>query len=85
MPNVTTFDRDERYIFLPIFIAASSGEPHEFDAALDTGAPQTEFSGKALQYAGLLKEEKEDIPLKPGLQTQKYGKIILSKVEICSH
>lgn len=85
MPNMTTFDSDQRYILLPVYIVESAEKRHEFDALLDTGAPSTEFSGQALQYAGLLKEPMNDVQLKPGLQTQKYGKITIHEMEICSH
>lgn len=52
MSHVTTFDSTRRYIFLPIFVTDAGGIRHEFDALLDTGAPATEFSDLALQYAG---------------------------------
>ncbi|MDO8527329.1 MAG: retroviral-like aspartic protease family protein [Deltaproteobacteria bacterium] len=85
MTNITTFDPQKRYILFSIFVLAADGEPHELDALLDTGAPATEFSDEALQYIGLLNETKQNVQLKPGLQTQKYGKIVLPQVEICSH
>ncbi len=47
--------------------------------------PATEFSDEALQFAGLFDEKKESIALKPGLQTQKYGKLQLHEIEICGH
>ena len=37
------------------------------------------------QFLGFLNETKKDVSLKPGLQTQKYGKIILPQLEICGH
>jgi hypothetical protein len=52
---------------------------------LDTGAPATEFSDQALQLIGLLDDTKKDVSLKPGLQTQKYGKITLPILKVCSH
>ena len=51
MPNITTFDIKAQYIYLPIFIVFDGNKHLEFDAILDTGAPMTEFSDKALQYA----------------------------------
>lgn len=85
MSNITTFDTSERYIFLFVYVTTKNGKRHKFDAILDCGAPLTEFSDEALQAAGLLGEAKEDFQLKPGLQTQKYGKVILPQIEICSH
>ena len=85
MPNITTFDPSKRYIFFPIFVTTKQGKRHKFDALLDTGAPATEFSDEALQFVGFLEKEKQDVQLKPGFQTQKYGKVVLPQVEICSH
>lgn len=85
MPNVTVFDSQKRYILLPVFIITADSRRHEFDVLLDTGAPVSEFSDEALQLIGLLKETDKDVSLKPGLQTQKYGKIKLPALEICSH
>ncbi len=85
MSNVTAFDSQKLFIFLTIVIQTADGKQHEFDAILDSGASATEFSDQALQYAGLLKKYRDDVGLKLGLQTQKYNKMILPKIEICSH
>lgn len=85
MKNTTTFDPQSRYIILPIFVSAADHSRYKFKAILDTGVPSTEFSDEALQYLGFLDNVKHNIELKNGLQTQKYGKIILPHVEICSH
>jgi hypothetical protein len=85
MPNFTKFDPRERYIVLAILVADRDGEKHLMKALLDTGAPTTEFSDEALHYAGFLGATNQDIGLKPGLQTQKYGRVVLPCVEICSH
>ncbi len=84
MPNITTFDTIAPYIYISIFIITSENKKHEFDAILDTGAPATEFSDKALQYAGFL-QNTERVDLKSGLQTQKYSKISLPQIQICGH
>ncbi|OGW38119.1 MAG: hypothetical protein A2X58_09455 [Nitrospirae bacterium GWC2_56_14] len=84
MPNITTFSTGAPYIYLSIFVAADNNTLHEFDAIFDTGAPRTEFSDTALQYAGFLSATKPVI-LKNGLQTQKYGKIILPQIQVCGH
>jgi hypothetical protein len=84
MPNITTFDTGAPYIYLSIFVAAGNNTLHEFDAIFDTGAPRTEFSDIALHYAGFLSATKP-VVLKSGLQTQKYGTIILPQLQICGH
>jgi predicted aspartyl protease len=84
MPNITTFNTGAPYIYLSIFVAAGNNTLHEFDAIFDTGAPRTEFSDTALQYAGFLSATKP-VLLKNGLQTQKYGKIILPQIQVCGH
>ncbi|MDD5674755.1 MAG: retroviral-like aspartic protease family protein [Chitinivibrionales bacterium] len=84
MPNITTFNTNAPYIYLSIAVAADNNTFHEFDAIFDTGAPTTEFSDAALYYAGFLGSTKPVI-LKSGLQTQKYGKIILPQIQICGH
>lgn len=85
MPNITTFDTSLRYIVTRIFVTGKEGGRKNFLAFLDTGAPATEFSDEALQFVGLLEEKKEGVLLKPGLQTQKYGKVLIPRIEICSH
>ena len=85
MPNITTFDPHQRYILFPVFVTAKDDQPYEFDALLDMGAPVTEFSDEALQFSGLLETTRNDIALQPGLQTQKYGRVIIPHIEICSH
>jgi predicted aspartyl protease len=84
MPNITTFNTGAPYIYLSIFVAATNGALNKFDAILDTGAPRTEFSDEALRYAGFLSETKS-VDLKPGLQTQKYSKLLLPHLQICGH
>ncbi len=84
MPNITTFDTRAPYIFLPIFVITTNHRRHEFDAILDTGAPLTEFSDRSLNYSGFF-ETTKNVGLKEGLQTQKYGKIILPRIQICGH
>ncbi|MBI4211003.1 MAG: retroviral-like aspartic protease family protein [Deltaproteobacteria bacterium] len=84
MQNVTVFDQSARYIFLPLLITGKNGEPFEFDAILDTGAPKTEFSDQALQRAGFLEKADNEVTLTPGLSTQKYGQMIIPHLEVCS-
>ncbi len=85
MPNCTTFDPQQRYILLEIRVADKRGKMRDFPALLDTGAPSSEFSDDVLQFLGFLKKTNDDVPLQPGLQTQKYGKILLPAVEVCAH
>ncbi len=83
MPIITTFDTSASYIFLPIFVITER-KRHEFDAILDTGAPMTEFSDQSLEYSGFLTTTK-NVTLKEGLQTKKYGRIILPRTQIRGH
>jgi len=85
MQNITTFDTSARYIHLLIYVTTHDSKRHKFDAILDTAAPSTEFSDEALEATGLLESKQEDIQLKPGLQTQKYGRVVIPQIEICSH
>jgi len=85
MPNITLFNTQRPYIFLPFFIQKKDGKFEDLVALLDTGAPKTEFSDEALKHLGFLKERRDNIDLKQGLQTQKYGKIVLPSIKICSH
>ena len=85
MQNITTFNIKAQYIYLPVFIVTDNLKLLEFDAILDTGAPMTEFSDKALQYAGFLDKIKNGVTLKDGLQTQKYDTVILPETKICGH
>ncbi len=84
MPNVTTFDSQQRYILLQISVADKNEKLRDCIALLDTGAPASEFSDEVLQYLGFLERTKQDVSLKPGLQTQKYGKIVLPSLNVCA-
>lgn len=85
MRSSTAFDPAKRYIFLRIAVADAEGMMKDFLSILDTGAPLTEFSDEALEQLGYLDNVKKDIALPPGLQTQKYGKVVLPNLKICSH
>jgi predicted aspartyl protease len=85
MQTTTIFNPEDRYIIIPFFVFMRDGRRRQFKAILDTGAPKTEFSDKALQYAGFDIKPREDVKLHQGLQTQKYANIILPVTEICSH
>lgn len=85
MRNITAFDRQLHHLYIPVFLNTPDGERHELDAVLDTGAPLSEFSDQFLQYVGLIKKAKKEITLKSGLETQRYGKIVLPPIEICGH
>jgi len=84
MPNITTFDPSAAYIYIPILVYSADDSIHEFDAIFDTGAPRTEFSDRALQYAGFL-EATKILEIPDGLQTQKYNRLILPEIQICGH
>lgn len=84
MSSVTTFDTRERYILLPVLVVSRNGQKDEFDALLDTGAPRTEFSDETLWHLGFLERADENVELPHGMQTKKYGRVVLPHVEICS-
>lgn len=85
MPNITVFDPNFHHIRLVGAMETSKGAAYEFRAILDTGAPTTEFSDQFLYAAGLMKKDELKTSIEPGLQTQKYGKLILPRVKICGH
>ena len=61
----------------------SDGLGYEYRAILDTGAAYTEFSDQFLDAVGIFPERDPAVVIKTGLQTQKYGKITLPRIEIC--
>ena len=85
MQNVTTFDPSQKYILLSIVVTNVAGEPYKVDALLDTGAPTTEFSDDTLEYLGFLEKKRDNVHVQEGLQTQKYGRVVIPKIDICSH
>lgn len=84
MPNITTFDPNPAYIYLPITVASIDGKRHKFDAIFDTGSPRTEFSDRALHYAGFL-DSVQEFPIQNGLQTQKHRRMSFPEITICGH
>lgn len=85
MPSITVFNPNEHHIRLVGRMKTADGLDYEYRAILDTGAPFTEFSDQFLNAAGILSEITESVATKPGLQTQKYGKLKLMQIEICGH
>ena len=86
MPHTSThFDISRNHIHIRFFVTDYTGQRHSLDGVLDTGAPRSEFSDKFLVLAGFIKTPVHGIVIKQGLQTQKYGKLVLPKVEICNH
>lgn len=85
MQNITRFDINAHHIYTPLFIISENEEEFELNAVLDTGAPVTEIYNTALVYAGLLEPEEKEVTIKPGLLTQKYGKLTLPNLKICGH
>lgn len=82
MRTTTTFDSCRHHIYLKADIYTGEGLPWSLDALLDTGAPWTEVSDRFLRYAGLMTAG-QDVVLQPGLQTQKYGKLVLPELRVC--
>jgi len=81
--NYTSFDTDKHHIHLEFFVTDIMGIQHSVAGILDTGAPYTEFSDNFLLYAGFIQKKDDQIKIKQGLQTQKYGVIKLPSIEIC--
>lgn len=81
--TITPFDPKQHHIYIPFFITIPSGRTERLIGILDTGAPRTEFSDSFLVHMGLIKKDDRNIQLKPDMQTQKYGKVILPTAEIC--
>lgn len=85
MPNITAFDTHAHHIHFAAHVVNPGGQRIKLRAVLDTGAPLTEFSDQFLHYARFLAEPTSSAQVKPGLQTQKYGKLFLPQIEICGH
>ncbi len=83
--NITTFDTNEDHIHIEFIVTNPKGIKHSVAGILDTGAPNTEFSDQFLVCADFLENKNETEILRPGLQTQQYGKIMLPSVTICGH
>ncbi|MEA2060558.1 MAG: hypothetical protein U9P10_08670 [Thermodesulfobacteriota bacterium] len=83
--HLTSFDTAQHHIYLEFFITTPQGIRHSVAGILDTGAPKTEFSDQFLISTGCLASPRNDHRIPPGLQTQKYAKMILPSAEICGH
>lgn len=83
--NITPYDTNKHHIHIDLVVTNPKGIIYSVAGILDTGAPRTEFSDQFLVHSGFIETKSENISLKDGLQTQKYGKIILPSVIICDH
>lgn len=81
--TITTFDTKSHHLYIEGFVVRPTGRRYSLNAILDTGAPHSEFSDSFLISTGFLPQKDRSVILKDGLQTQKYGKIILPELEIC--
>ena len=82
--TVTSFDTGKHHIHLELTITDFKGLKHSVSGILDTGASKTEFSDLFLIHTGFIQSAGE-AKIRPGLQTQKYGKISLPSMIICGH
>lgn len=82
--TITSFDTGKHHIHLELIITDLKGLKHSVSGILDTRAPKTEFSDLFLAHTGFI-EFAEETKIKPGLQTQKYGKTSLPSMIICGH
>jgi len=85
LENITAYDRNKHHIYIDAIVTNPKGIVYSVAGILDTGAPRTEFSDHFLVYSGFIETKSETVNLKPGLQTQKYSKIILPSIIICHH
>ncbi len=83
--TITPFDVRRHHIHIPFSLMKANGEYENFFGILDTGAPRTEFSDLYLAHAGFIKSDNPFIQIKAGMQTQKYGKTILSSLQVLGH
>lgn len=84
MHQFTPFDTKRHHIYTPFVVTHPvTGTKHSFEGIVDTGAPRTEFTDIVLARIGVIKEPKADVRIKEGLQSQKYGKVIFPRFEIC--
>ncbi len=83
MRTATSFDTTRHHIHIEPVISTGHGLPWSIKAVMDTGAPWTEVSDRFLHFAGLVDEIPEDVTIGPGLQTQKYGRLVLPEFNIC--
>jgi hypothetical protein len=83
--NITSFDTNKHHIHIELAVTNPKGIVYSVAGILDTGAPRTEFSDQFLVHSGIIETKSEEISLKPGLQTQKYGMIRLPSIVICGH
>lgn len=82
MRHTTVFNTSRHHIYLNSTIADADGLPQVFRSVLDTGAPRSEFSDRFLKTVGMLHESDiQNIPIPTGLQTGKYGSIIIPRFE----
>jgi len=83
--NRTFYDINKHHIHIDMIVTNPFNIIYNVAGILDTGAPRTEFSDNFLMHSGFIEAKSEKVRLKPGLQTQKYGKIVLPSVTICHH
>ncbi len=81
----TKFDTQRHHIHLDIIVYNNKGVEYSVDAILDTGAPTTEFSDSFLYFIRFVDSIDSAITTKPGLQSQKYNRIVLPEIVICGH
>ncbi|OQY46359.1 MAG: hypothetical protein DRR08_33865 [Candidatus Parabeggiatoa sp. nov. 2] len=83
--NITSFDINQHHIHIDMIVTNPFSIVYNVAGILDTGAPRTEFDDNFFVHTGFLETQSEKVSFKPGLQIQKYGKIILPSVTIWHH
>ena len=83
MRTVTPFDPAKHHLYTPFALTDAAGTEYSLTAVVDTGAPWTELNDEFLVRAGLVAPRGADVAIKPELQTQRHGKIVLPSITIC--
>lgn len=82
--TTTPFDAERHHIYTQIVVTHPREKTkHSFLGIIDTGAPFTEFVDSVLIQSGFIETSDENVKIKEGLQSQKYGRITFPEIEIC--
>jgi len=81
--TITPFDTNEHHILINVVIDTGHEIHWRIKAILDTGAPWTEISDEFLHNAGIPGYAPKKIAIPEGLQTQRYGKLVLPEIGVC--
>lgn len=83
LKTTTPFDTSGHHILINVVIDTGHEIRWRIKAILDTGAPWIEISDEFLYNAGIPGTATKNISIPAGLQTQRYGKLVLPEIGIC--